>query len=414
MHPSRLGLLLFVPAILAAACGGSDKEADPTATAAPATSASSVASADDGGELAPGKTVRSRDGSLSVTSTGGTTLQLAFGRVANPPAAPSGWSLSGQAFDITARDKDRAVTKLESPVELRFKAPEGRAVVMYHDGSKWVIVESERNSDGTISAKTDHFTPYAVAVPKGETGTGQAGKYAPTPAAQGIATRTASVARPSVTVEIPTPSGTARAGVTPGAGQTAVGGVATPGGSIQTAVAGSVTPGATATAIANGGGLVSTATVSSSGAKTELEKAAAKFKNRQVIVTGASGYSATVAGSATATLLYGLYGGVNEVITNSPTSSTLQGTYIFLSEPKTAMPSNTTDAQSQLLVIFPGVAGVKFKAVSESPTSYIYLAQGATEVYTIGFAQVNGVAIAYLAYGTGNYMQAAVDASARP
>lgn len=414
MRPSRLGLLLVVPAIFAAACGGSDEDADPTATVAPVTSVTSVAGADDGGELAPGKTVRSRDGSLSVVSSGGATLQIAFGRLANPPAAPAGWSLSGQVFDITARDRDRAVTKLESPVELRFKAPEGRAVVMYHDGSQWVMVESERNSDGTLSAKTDHFTPYTVAVPKGETSTGQAGKYAPTPAAQGVATRSATVSRPAGTVDIPTPAGTARAGLTPGAGQTAVGGVATPGGQVQTAVAGSVTPGATATAIANGGGVVTTATVSPSGAKTELEKAAAKFKGRQVIVTGASGYSATIVGTATATFLYGLYGGVNEVITNSPTSSSLQGTYIFLSEPKTAMPSNTTDAQSQLLAIFPGVAGVKFKVVSESATSYIYLAQGATEVFTIGFAQVNGVAVAYMAYGTGNYMQAAVDASARP
>ena len=45
-------------------------------------------------------------------------------------------------------------------------------------------------------------------------------------------------------------------------------------------------------------------------------------------MTGASGYTASIVGTATATMYYGLYGGVNEVITNSPAGSSLEGTYI--------------------------------------------------------------------------------------
>ena len=147
-----------------AACGGSQAPvAAPTDI--PTTAATATATSSDASELAPGKVVRSADGALSIRSSGGIALQVTLKRLTSPPAAPTGWTILDGAYDITARDRERAVTKLDSAIELSFRAPGGQAVVMFHDGTQWVIVESERAADGSLVAKTDHLTPYAVAQP---------------------------------------------------------------------------------------------------------------------------------------------------------------------------------------------------------------------------------------------------------
>ena len=406
---SRSFLLLHVAmtSLAIIACGGGETAAPTASAEVPTSAATPAATTSDASELAPGKVVRSADGALSIRSSGGVALQITLKRLTSPPAAPTGWTILDGAYDITARDRERAVTKLDSTIELSFRTPGGQAVVMFHDGTQWVIVESERAADGSLVAKTDHLTPYAVAQPKTGSSPKQTSGFTP-PSVTPAASRTP-VSVPadgaSRTVEAPTalPSTTAvsRPSELP-----------SPAATIGTAV-GLVTPGATLTALARGTPVATPALLAGSEgeAKSALEATVAKFKGRKALATNASSYSGTIIGSITSTMYYGLYGGVNEVVTNGPTTSAMTGSYAFLSEPKTVMPANSTDAQSQLAAIFPGATGVKYKPVQESAMSYIYLYQIATTYATIGFSLVNGVPIAYMAWGTGSYAQAAEQVS---
>jgi hypothetical protein len=314
-------------------------------------------------------------------------LQVVLKRLVSPPAAPSGWTIVDAAYEITARDREREVTRLDSSIELSFKAPAGQAVVMYHDGTQWVMVESERGADGSLVAKTDHLTPYAVLQPKNDSTPKQAAGYGPPPGATATVSPTAAppTTRPTDTPE-PGASAAAAGSTTPGTGSPT---------SVQR------TPSATPTLL---GG-------SESEAKSALEAAIAKYKGRQSLVVSASSYSTIMPGNTIATLYYGTYGGVNEVVTSGPTSNPVQGGYAFLSEPKTAMPANSTDAQTQLAAIFPGATGLKYKPVQESATAYIYSFNSGATVSTIGFSLVNGVPVAFMAYGTWSYGAAAEQAS---
>src|SRR5688572_3493670 len=93
-------------AVVVVGCGGATDGAQPTppATAAPteappATPDSRTAS----GAVGPGKSLHSKDGVLEVAGTGGTELDVTVRELgADAPAAPRGWTVVGDVYEVTA------------------------------------------------------------------------------------------------------------------------------------------------------------------------------------------------------------------------------------------------------------------------------------------------------------------------
>ena len=350
-------------AILSAACGDDSPKATPAATAAAVTNAAS-ASAEPGvvtGRFDDGASLRSADGKLEVKPSRKMPLELTLRLLDRAPAAPKGWELVSPVFEITAKDQNRAVTKLTAPVDLTFTIGKGSGSILYYDGHAWQLVDSELNRDGVVTATVDHFTPYAVARPSGSGGS---------------ALPSASPAPPSSSPSR-TPSSTAVATIDPAKAQQA------------------------------------------------LDAAVEKLKGKKVKVTGAGGYTASAgielpaalqkaltSVTASADVYYGLYNGINEAITAKAGGSSANGEFTMLVEPKTSFPANTTEAQAMLTEAFPGAAVVRYTPVTQGPASYSYYGSNSTTAYAMGVVTSNGVTIAYVSTGTADYFGTALSTSA--
>ncbi len=385
----RLFAMLSLSAVLLAACGGGDSEPDAAERPAAAPQQTVTPTPEPGlarGPVGNGGTLRSSDGKLELRSGGRTGLDVSVKEMAaNALDAPKGWKFVTPVYDITARDGERAVTRLNDAIEISFRVS-GSATVMYHTGKEWVIVESEADGKGTVTAKTDHLTPYAAARPTGSEN----------PVARLKATATASPAavRPSVTAP-PAPSRTPDAAGT------------------GTAAPGSTTPNASSAA--------PTATATPSAVPTNpedaLRQAVQKFKNKQVKITSAQQYNGTgtvplpptvetaiASVAAQSEVFYGIYNGVNEAITAGATlGGSAAGTFSLLVEPKTTFPASTTDAQAQLAEFFPGAIGPRYSTSVANATTYTYYAVSGATMYVMGYVQYQGLPIAYLVVGTGAY-----------
>jgi hypothetical protein len=309
--------------------------------------------------------LRSKDGALEIRGSGKSALDVVIKESAALAAAPKGWTLVTPVYEITAKDREREVTKLAEPFELRFKASGSFGTVMYFDGRDWMVVESEADGAGSVTAKTDHLTPYAVGKPVSQG----------TPAAKPSATALPSATNPAGSVTPPTTN------VTPGANVTATVAQADP---------------ATAAAA--------------------LKAAVEKYKAKSVKITGAAGYAGTVnlalppamqaaidVAAAGGTLYYGAYNGVNAAVTTGGAVGGAGGYFEMLIEPKTTFPANSTDAQKQLAELFPGATGQKYQPMQASATSYSFLAVTAAVSYVMGVELYDGVPIAYCAVGSAQY-----------
>jgi hypothetical protein len=282
-----------------------------------------------------------------------------------PPTAPAGWEFIGPVFDITAQGKvDRKpIQKLAQALVLRFQAPRGRPVTIMVNGEKgWEIVPSEFDAEGNITASVDHLTPYGVGSPTQS-------KITPTakPTLRVTATRTQSAA-------------TTR------------------------------TPQAT----------VVTTTVSSSVAETALSDGVKVLKAAKAVkITAASGYTGVVSValpaslqktlssvSASGTVYYGMYNGVNEAVTaQAKTGNTVTGAMTLAIEPKTSMPATADDAKKQLQTYFPGVTATLTQAQPSSADTkgYVFYGTSGTTAFSLGYVSYNGVALAYAMSGSGTY-----------
>ncbi len=112
--------------------------------------------------------------------------------------------------------------------------------------------------------------------------------------------------------------------------------------------------------------------------------------------------------AASGTVYYGLYVGVNQVMTAGADATGASGTFDFLAEPKTAYPDSVDAALTELLRLFPGAAGPDYAPASTGAAGYVFTAVGGT-TYVLGFVQYEGVAIAYVSAGSGDYSSAALD-----
>lgn len=358
-----------------AACGGAGGE-EPAPTAASATPTATPDPLLVSGRVGGGGALRSQDGRLEVRSSGRTILDVEV-RAMTGPAAPTGWTLLSPVYEITARDNGRPVTKLAQPFDLAFRVPEGAATVLVLSDGRWEVVESQRTADGTLVATVDHLTPYAVARPSVTNAT----TPVPTEAAATTPTPRATATRPAS--KTPTIPPTVTPATTPAVAQTAA-----------------------------------------EAAKAAVEAAIAQYKNRKLVVTGASGYQGSgvvalpdvldaeieQAVTITGQLSYGLYSGVNEALSVTATATGTGGSFTLLIEPKTTFPANTSDAQTQLADYFPGATNIVYMPVAATSTAYIYTAFANASTYVMGFVLYEGVPIAFLSTGSGDYYDIALGA----
>ncbi|MBI2766836.1 MAG: hypothetical protein HYX53_13125 [Chloroflexi bacterium] len=389
-----LAAALAAALALAACGGGGGGTATPADEDPPAVS----------GRVGGGATARSDDGRLDVTSpTRTTAVDVTIRELRTPPAPPAGWKLLVPVYEIVGKDENGPLTKLDQPMGLKFSVPgDGIATVLYYDGAKWAVIESERDPAGNVTAAIDHLSPYTVGKPVTGAGSGgptPAPPWTPTPrgAKSGPALGTPTVppptAPPGIAADAPTP-------LRPAATPTPRSPVATPGANVT----------------------VVTGSVSSQQAKAGLEQVAEKYKGRKVTVSGAQGYTAGAAialppslesllATAGGSLYYGIYSGVNEVATTVATSGSVSGTLSFFAEPKTSFPATADDALAQLRQLFPGASGA-YAVTQSGTTGYIFTATTGAAAYVLGFVQYQSVPIAYLVAGTGTY-SASVAASGR-
>ncbi len=319
---------------------------------ASATATPAPASPDNETDLDAHGFANSADGKLRVSGKG--PFLLALNRMANPPAAPSGWEFVGPVFDITARDRQqRPVRQFAAPLQLRFDLAENRPLtVLVHTENGWQVVPSDLDADGKLVADVNHLTPYTVGAPA----------------------RTTTDASRKIT-RVPT-----------------------------------ITPGARAT--------VTVATAVPSDAAGALKTAAETIKQKQVKITGATGYTGSLSiavppalqnalGSAIGaggTGYYGFYNVVNEVITvqASGARGTATGALSALVEPKTTMPTSATDAQTQLAALFPGITAT-LKPAQNAQGGYVFYGVSGNTAYSVGFVSYNNVPMAYAMVGSGSY-----------
>ncbi len=377
-----LGIAASCLAPMVISCGGASPQASSTiAATAGAPTAPPSATSEPGlvtGRFDDGGSLRSADGKLEVKPSRKMPLELTLRLVDRPPGPPKGWELVSPVFEITAKDQNRAVTKLTAPVDLTFNLGKGSGSVLYYDGHDWQLVDSELTRDGVVTATVDHFTPYTVARPSGS------GAVAlPSVSPTSSSTAAPSVAVPSPSSVVPSPSA-------------------------------SRTPSSTAVA-----------TVDPAKAQQALEAAVEKLKGKRAKVSGATGYTANVgialpaalqtaltSLTASADVYYGLYNAINEAITAKASGSSANGEFTMLIEPKTTFPANTTEAQAMLTEAFPGAAVVRYTPVTQGPTSYTYYGSNSTTAYAMGVVSANGVTIAYVSTGTADYFSTALSTSA--
>ncbi len=91
-------------------------------------------------------------------------LDVAVEVVTEASEPSDGWVLVAPSFEVTARERGRAVSKLTDSLELRF-AVEGPATVLFYDGEGWEIIESTLEDGGTVSANIDHLSRYSAGKP---------------------------------------------------------------------------------------------------------------------------------------------------------------------------------------------------------------------------------------------------------
>ena len=370
--------------LLLGGCGGDDAgtKPEPTTavapTVAPATSVPGVAS----GLLGDGASLRSTDGKLELRTSGKPVLNVSVKVVQNGgPGAPKGWAFATPIYEITARDNERPVTKLNDAFELAFSVTSGPATVMYHDGKDWVILESESDGRGSVTARTDHLTPFVVANPT-----------------SGTVTRVSATA--TATSAVPTALKATQTAQPTQSGPRPVG-----------------TPEPSATAIATAPkSSVTASPVDVNMAASALKTVVDRFKGKSVKITGATGYAGTgtiplpasietaiASVAAQGELFYGFYKGVNEALTSGATAGGAAGTFSLLVEPKTTFPATTTEAQAQLATIFPGATGLKYAPSVSSSNTYTYFATSGTTVYVMGYITYQGLPMAFLSVGSGAY-----------
>ncbi len=160
---------------------------------------------------------------------------------------------------------------------------------------------------------------------------------------------------------------------------------------------------------------VVTAPASSSDAQTALESAVATVKGKKSKVTGAAGYTGSLAVplpnylqsvvdtiSVNGVAYYGLYNAVNEAITaQAKSGSGSQGALTLLVEPKTAMPANATDARNALASVFAGIPVSTMTQARADSTAYVFYATSGNTAYGAGYVSYNGLVLAYGTMGSG-------------
>ena len=360
---------------LIAACGGDDDASVSAKPTPPPASASPIASTQPGvarGTLGAGAVLRSTDGKLEVKAAAPLDVTLKATETAGPP---KGWTFVAPVYDISAMEGGRQVTALSSPLELSLKVPAGPATVMYYDGKDWVILDSESDGKGAITAKTNHLSAFTAARP-----------------AAGTVTRISATA--TATSSVPTP---VKPTPTPIASKPA--GTATPEPSP------SPSPSATAKPSAAAGDSAAT-----------LSAPVARFKGKSAPITAAAPYAGTgtillpgiietaiASVAAQGELFYGLYSAVNEALTSGSTGAGAAGSFSLMVEPRTSFPSNTTDAQASLAAIFPGATGLKYAPSVSNASAYTFYANSGFAIYVMGYINYQGLPVAFLTVGTGAY-----------
>jgi hypothetical protein len=358
-------------AILFAACGGDDDVAAPAEPTKATASSPAATAAEPGvarGTLGAGAVVRSLDGKLEVRGTAPLEITLKVTEV----SPPKGWAFITPVFDISVKDGGKPVTSPSSALELSFKVPGGAATVMYHDGKEWVILDSESDGRGSLSAKATHLSAFAAARPAAGTVT------------RVSATATATSSVPTAVKATPT--------------------------SIATKPAMSVTPEPSPSPSPT-----ARASTAAGDPTTLLFNAAARFKGKGAPVSGGTNYSGSgsvplppnieTAMASVATqgeLFYGLYSAVNEVVTAGATIGA-PGTFSLLVEPRTTFPGNTTDAQAELAAIFPGATGLKYAPSVANANAYTFYATSGPSIFVLGYINYQGLAIAFMSSGSGAY-----------
>jgi hypothetical protein len=162
---------------------------------------------------------------------------------------------------------------------------------------------------------------------------------------------------------------------------------------------------------------VVTAPALASDAQAALESAGAIVKGKKIKVTGAAGYTGSLAVplpnylqsivdtvSVNGAAYYGLYNAVNEAITaQAKSGSGSQGTLTLLVEPKTAMPANATDARTALASSFTGIPVASMTQARADSTAYVFYATSGNTASGAGYVSYNGLVLAYGMMGSGTY-----------
>lgn len=357
--PSFAPVAVCVFALAAAAltsCGGAEESPPPSATASPTTAITQAPPADVVTGLVGERPLVSSDGKLEVRTSGPSALEVTIRLMKEPPGMPRGWTAVLPVYDVTARERGASVTELDQPLLIRFRSTDA-ATVMVYNGRDWLVTESDV-ADGLVTATVDHLTPYTV------------GKPAPV------------LAGPSVTP----PSAGGSATVLPRATAS--------------------TPPATASAAAS---------VPAVDALPALEAAAARFKGKELQVSGAGGYDRVVslppllqqalerAAALEGRLAYGSYGGVNEVFTTGAGGVTANGSLGFVIEQRTVYPATAREAQAVLVDLFPQAKGPIYSLQKSATGNFAFFALDNGTGYIVGFTQYQGITFAYAAAGSGNY-----------
>ncbi|MEW5718923.1 MAG: hypothetical protein AB1817_09880 [Chloroflexota bacterium] len=159
------------------------------------------------------------------------------------------------------------------------------------------------------------------------------------------------------------------------------------------------------------------APASSGDAQAALESAVAAIKGKKSKVTGAAGYTGSLAVplpnylqgvvntvSASGVAYYGLYNAVNEAITaQAKSGSGSQGALTLLVEPKTAMPASATDARNALASSFAGIPVATMTQARADSTAYVFYATSGNTAYGAGYVSYNGLVLAYGTLGSGTW-----------
>lgn len=366
-----IGATILAFGFLLAACGGDDDTetaSQPTNPPATAPTATVFGAGVARGTLGGGQAVKSLDGKLEVSAK--TPLELEI--KASDARLPSGWKFLTPVYVLTATQAGKPVITPTSPLELSFNVSPGPGTVMAYVGVDWIILDTENELKGTLKAQSAMVSAFVVARP-----------------AVGTVTRISATA--TATSSVPT---VVKAPPTAVASNTV--GAATP--------EPSVSPSPTAKA-----------SVTAGSAASALLTSVARFKGKSPTIAEPTKYvgsglvplppnieTAMATLAARGELHYGLYHGVNEVVTAGATLGA-SGTFALLVEPRTAFPGNTTEAQAELVSIFPGATGLKYAPSVSNANAYTFYANSGPSIFVLGFITYQGLPIAFMATGSGAY-----------